>query len=137
MELESQIISSNNINMFPDAVFYDIFTQKNYSISHYSTSEHDELESNIGKPDVSSKGLENVNANITTHFVKIPLAVVAPPPHKLVNYSNNNNNSAIKRYQPRVSAQPRDSYRPISPKDYDSDESCTTYSSHESPDTGM
>lgn len=136
MELESQIISSN-INMFPDTVFYDIFTQKNYSLSHYKTHEHDEIKSTVSKSDVSGKGLETVNTNIT-HIVKFPLNVIPPPPHKLVNYpNNNNNNNVIKRYQPRDTAQTRDNYRPISPKEYDSDESCNTYSSHESPENGM
>lgn len=135
MELESQRISSNNINVFPDTVFYDIFTQKNFSLSHYKTPEHDKLDTNVNKSDISPKGLETVNANIT-HIVKFPLNVMPPPPHKIVNYTstNNNNNFVIKRYQPRDTAIPRDSYRPISPKDYDSDESCNTYSSHESPD---
>lgn len=136
MELESQVISSNNINMFPDTVFYDIFTQKNYALSHYKTPEHDEMETNVNKSDVSGKGLETVNANIT-HIVKFPLNVMPPPPHKLVNYTNNNNsNHVIKRYQPRDTVRPRDNYRPISPKEYDSDESCNTYSSHESSDNG-
>lgn len=138
MELESQIITSN-INLFPETVFYDIFTQKNYSLSHYKSPEHDKMKSTMGKSDVSGKSIEAMNGSVT-HIVKFPLNVIPPPPHKLVNYPsnniNNNNNHVIKRYQPRDTAQPRDSYRPISPKDYDSDESCNTYSSHESPDNG-
>lgn len=136
MELESQIINTKNLNMFPEAVFYDIFTQNNYSLSHYKNPEHDELISNVSKTDVSGKGLERMNANVT-HLVKVPLNVIAHPPHKLVNYSTNNNDSnVITRYQPRETGRPRDNYRPISPKDYDSDESCKTYSSHESPENG-
>lgn len=139
MELESQIISSN-INMFPETVFYDIFTQKNYSLSHYKNPEHDKMKTSVGKSDVGGKSLEGVNGNFT-RIVKFPLNVMPPPPHKIVNYSSNNNsnnnsNQSIKRYQPRDTVLPRDSYRPISPKDYDSDESCNTYSSHESPDNG-
>lgn len=132
MELESQIIN-NGISMFPETVFYDVFTPKNFPLSHYKTSENDERKSTISKSDVSGKDIETVSASIT-HIVKFPINVMPPPPHKPSNYTNNNNNNVIKRYQPRNTVQPRDSYRPISPKDYDSDESCKTYSSHESPE---
>ncbi|KAJ8952940.1 hypothetical protein NQ318_006557 [Aromia moschata] len=129
MELESQILSNSNMNLFHEAVFFDILSQTNYSLSHYKNPESDDLNilnNNVNKPEINLNNMEMMNQNVT-QLVKLPLNVMPPPPHKIVNYNN------IKRYHPRDTTKPRDNYRPISPKGYESDESCTSYSSRGTP----
>ncbi|KAJ8953359.1 hypothetical protein NQ314_007368 [Rhamnusium bicolor] len=131
MELEPQIMANSNINMFHDTVFFDILSQTNYPINHYKNPENEDinmLNNNVHKSELSINNMDMFNQNIP-QLVKLPLNMMPPPPHKIVNYNNN----VIKRYQPRDNTRPRDSYRPISPKGYDSDESCTSYSSRGTP----
>lgn len=133
MELDSQIMAANNINMYHETMFFDILSQNGYPMNHYKMAEKDDLNAlnnnvnNNCKPDCLNN-IEVINQNVT-QMVKLPINVMPPPPHKIVNYNNN----VIKRYQPRDNTRMRDSYRPISPKGYDSDESCTTYSSRGTP----
>ncbi|KAG5892654.1 hypothetical protein JTB14_025448 [Gonioctena quinquepunctata] len=128
-------MSNSNLNLLPETMFFDIFSQPGYPMSHYKNSENDEINmlnnnNNITKSEVSMNTIEVINPNVT-HLVNFPLNMMPPPPHKMVNYNNNNN--TVKRYQPRETTRPRDNYRPISPKGYDSDESCASHSSRETP----
>lgn len=122
MELESQIMADSSI-MYPETVFYDIFSQ-NYPVLHYKNADSEDPKlsnNNMNKSDMAVSSLEVLNRNME-HMVKYPVNIMPPPK---VNYNNN----VVKRYQPRESSRPRDNYRPISPKGYDSDESCTSYTS--------
>ncbi|CAG9818420.1 unnamed protein product [Phaedon cochleariae] len=131
MELESQIA---NPTIFSETMYYDIYSPPHYPYKNNTENEDvNVLNNNVSKSDIGMDSLEVVNRNIT-HMVNFPLNVMPPPPHKMSQYNNNNNNSnTVKRYQPRDSTRPRDNYRPISPKGYDSDESSTSYSSRGSP----
>ncbi|XP_056641163.1 poly(A) RNA polymerase gld-2 homolog A-like [Diorhabda sublineata] len=121
MELEPQVMTNNNLDMLTETMFYDILTHTSYPVNNYKNTEKDELEN------LTNKETKMLKQNVT--LVGFPVSVMPPPPHKIVNYAN----SKVKRYHPRDSSRQRDTYRPISPKGYDSDESCTSYSSRETP----
>lgn len=131
MELESQIVMNSNINMFHETVFYDILSQNNYLIGHYNNTENEDINmlkqdvDNVMKSDINGSNLEPLNQNIS-HMVKFPVNLLTPPPPK-VGFDNNN---VVRKFHTKDSngTTRRGSYRPISPKEYDSDESCATYS---------
>nr|XP_023013226.1 poly(A) RNA polymerase gld-2 homolog A-like [Leptinotarsa decemlineata] len=128
MAVESQMMANPNLNFIPDAVFLDIFSQPSYTIGQYKKPDHEDLNmlnNNMNKSEVKLGTVDVINQNL------LNLRIMPPPPHKMVNYNNNNN--TVKRYQPRDNTRSRDNYRPISPKGYDSDESCTSYSSRGTP----
>ncbi|XP_028128848.1 poly(A) RNA polymerase gld-2 homolog A-like isoform X2 [Diabrotica virgifera virgifera] len=133
IEMEPQVMTNNKLNLLSDTMFYDILSKKSYPLSNYRKhSEKDKSEvlnnnKELIKLESDMGNLEVINPNVT--LVSFPLTMMPPPPHKIVNYNNNK----VKQYHPRDSPRQRDNYRPISPKGYDSDESCTSYSSRETP----
>ncbi|KAJ8917216.1 hypothetical protein NQ315_012708 [Exocentrus adspersus] len=141
MEVDSQILTTNSVNIFHDTMFYDILSPNAYQLNHYNITESEDLNALNNNMDnnFNPDNIEIIDQDVAIQkmkcpqVVKLPLNIMPPPPHKIVNYSSSNNND-IKRYQPRDAVtRKRDSYRPISPRGYDSDESCTTNSSRGTP----